>query len=105
MARFKPNRGFTGELERQGELREALRETAEPARRRVEQFARAVSPRPVMPKNRRRELAVIETDGPRVRVVLTGHGAHLVEWGSAKNPAYAPLRRGVRAAGFQLRDE
>lgn len=27
---------------------------------------------------------------------------HLVEWGSANNPPYAPLRRGVQAAGLRL---
>jgi hypothetical protein len=27
---------------------------------------------------------------------------HLIEWGSKNNPAYAPLRRGVRAAGLRL---
>lgn len=31
--------------------------------------------------------------------------AHLIEYGSARNPAYAPLRRGVRAAGLRLREE
>lgn len=30
--------------------------------------------------------------------------AHLVEWGSRNNPAYAPLRRGVRAAGLRLEE-
>jgi hypothetical protein len=28
--------------------------------------------------------------------------AHLVEFGSTNNPAYAPLRRGVRAAGLRF---
>lgn len=28
--------------------------------------------------------------------------AHLVEFGSINNPAYAPLRRGIRAAGLRL---
>lgn len=27
---------------------------------------------------------------------------HLVEFGSVNNPPYAPLRRGLRAAGFRL---
>lgn len=27
---------------------------------------------------------------------------HMVEWGSINNPAYAPIRRGVMAAGLRL---
>lgn len=27
---------------------------------------------------------------------------HMVEWGSINNPAYAPIRRGVLAAGLRL---
>jgi hypothetical protein len=30
---------------------------------------------------------------------------HLVEWGSVNNPAYAPIRRGVSAAGLRLEEE
>lgn len=28
--------------------------------------------------------------------------AHLVEWGSVNNPPYAPMRRGILAAGLRL---
>lgn len=31
--------------------------------------------------------------------------AHLVEFGSANNPPYAPLRRAVRAAGLRLDEQ
>lgn len=31
--------------------------------------------------------------------------AHLIEWGSSKNSAYAPMRRGVRAAGLRLTED
>jgi hypothetical protein len=30
--------------------------------------------------------------------------AHIVEFGSANNPPYAPFRRGVRAAGLRLEE-
>lgn len=36
------------------------------------------------------------------RVMATDPFGHLVEWGSANNPPYAPLRRGVLAAGLRL---
>ena len=36
------------------------------------------------------------------RVVSTDPFFHLIEWGSVNNPAYAPFRRGIRAAGLRL---
>ena len=30
--------------------------------------------------------------------------AHLIEYGSSKNPPYAPFRRGLRAAGFRVEE-
>jgi hypothetical protein len=42
----------------------------------------------------------IRSKGPVV--YSTDPFAHLVEWGSVNNPAYAPLRRGVLAAGLRL---
>ena len=36
------------------------------------------------------------------RVVTLDPFWHLVEFGSANNPTYAPLRRGIRAAGLRL---
>jgi hypothetical protein len=38
------------------------------------------------------------------RVGNTDFAAHIVEWGSVNNPPYAPLRRGVQAAGLHLHD-
>jgi hypothetical protein len=32
-----------------------------------------------------------------------GAFAHLVEWGSANNPAYAPIRRAVRSSGLRYK--
>lgn len=37
-----------------------------------------------------------------LRVGNRDFAAHMVEWGSVNNPPYAPLRRGVRAAGLRL---
>lgn len=36
------------------------------------------------------------------RVVAEDFGWHWVEFGSSNNPPYAPLRRGIRAAGLRL---
>lgn len=38
----------------------------------------------------------------RGRVINTDFFFHLIEWGSVNNPAYAPMRRGVRRAGLRL---
>lgn len=35
------------------------------------------------------------------RVVNVDPFAHLVEWGSVNNPAYAPIRRAVRTSGLR----
>jgi hypothetical protein len=44
----------------------------------------------------------IRAIGRRIRVLDVFW--HLVEYGSRNNSAYAPLRRGVRAAGLRLDD-
>lgn len=46
----------------------------------------------------------VELDEDGVRLVNTDHGGHLTEWGSAKNPPKAPLRRAVREAGLRLQE-
>lgn len=40
-----------------------------------------------------------------LRVGNTDFAGHMVEWGSQNNPPYAPLRRGVRAAGLRLSEK
>lgn len=49
-------------------------------------------------------LSIVEVRG-RSYLSSNDFAAHLVEYGSANNPAYAPLRRGVRAAGLDLRED
>lgn len=44
----------------------------------------------------------VDRDGDTVRILSTDPFWHLIEWGSVNNPAYAPLRRGARAAGLRL---
>lgn len=38
-------------------------------------------------------------------IVISDPFWHLIEWGSANNPPYAPIRRGIRAAGLHLKDD
>jgi len=40
----------------------------------------------------------------RSRVVLLDPFWHLIEYGSVNNPAYAPVRRSVRAVGLRFED-
>lgn len=58
----------------------------------------------IMPRTRGAGSVVVnEVDG---QIVLgnTDYGAHLDEFGSRNNPAYQPLRRGIRAAGFRFEE-
>lgn len=48
-----------------------------------------------------RSFVVVDEDG-EIRVGNTDPFFHLTEWGSVNNPPYAPLRRGVTAAGLRL---
>ena len=55
----------------------------------------------IMPRKKRNAI-VVEKQAPDVFIVNTDLGGHLDEWGSKNNPSYAPLRNGVRNAGFDL---
>ena len=46
----------------------------------------------------------VEQDPTGTRVRLDDPFGFLAEFGSAKNPAYAPLRRAVKAAGYRLEE-
>jgi hypothetical protein len=46
----------------------------------------------------------VDGRGPFGRVFSVDFAAHLVEFGSVHNPAYAPLRRGVEATGLRVTD-
>lgn len=97
--RFRPNRRLVRDLERQARYQAGLMDAAEAIKTEAERLTdRGID-------QRYRHIAdfyeVVEEDG-EVRVG-NRHGLfHLVEYGSRNNPAYAPLRRGVRAAGLRL---
>lgn len=79
-------------------VRPALVAAAQAARSRVEAEKHSVMPR------HRSGSVVVDFDLEDVRVVNTDHGAHIDEYGSVTSPAYAPLRRGTRAAGLRLKE-
>jgi len=59
----------------------------------------------IMPARAGKNTVIVEKQSPDVFIVNTDKGGHLDEWGSKNNPAYAPLRTGVRRAGFDLIEE
>lgn len=91
--------GFERELRRSGEFEKAMREQAERVKRRAEQ----ASPTGGTGGYARRFTVTVGGETPRVG--NTDIAAHLVEFGSVNNPPYAPLRRGVRAAGLRLEED
>jgi hypothetical protein len=98
-SRFVANRKFEADIRSQPGYRQALEEAADVVRDRAAQFADQAHA-PWM--KRQRETIVVSKDADSVSVVNTDYAGHLMEWGSKNNPAHAPLRRGVRAAGLHL---
>jgi hypothetical protein len=98
---FLPNPKFLEELMGEGDFHDGLVETAEA----VADNAKTAMPRGM--DERRGHIAdafeVVE-DGDQVFVVNLDSFFHLAEWGSINNPVYAPLRRGVQAAGLRLEE-
>lgn len=69
----------------------------------VKDFAEKFAPRGAT-KHYANSFVVIE-DGDVVAVGNTDFAAWWVEVGSVNNPPYAPLRRGVRAAGLRFEEQ
>jgi hypothetical protein len=99
MARFRRNQNFLNQLRNAPQVQAQLRRGAG----RAAGEARSIAHR-IMPEGRGEQIN-IETDAEGVHLVNKASGAHLDEWGSAKNPPYAPLRRGTRAAGHRLDEQ
>ena len=99
MSKFVPNRRFEEEMRRELEHRQALEEAADAVSDSASQFA-GQAQAPWM--KRQSQTIVVSTDGDEVAVVNTDYAGHLMEWGGRNNPAHAPLRRAVRAAGLRF---
>lgn len=99
MGSFKPNRKALAKLRRTPEHKAMLRAHAE----RVKDHAERESP---IGESEDYIHSFVITETPTaVRVGNRDFAAHLIEWGSVNNPPWAPLRRGVRAAGLRLDED
>lgn len=97
---FKPNPHAITELEREAEFQQLQQRAA----REVVGEARSIAPDGGPHRGYRETLRVGRHDGDPT-AETTDPFSHLIEFGSANNPTYAPLRRAVRAAGLDYRDE
>ena len=93
---FRPRRQFIGELKRGAEFQAKLDEAAREIKDKAERET------PVGATEDTIHGYVITKTPTTRRVGNTDFFFHLTEFGSVNNPAYAPLRRGVRAAGLRL---
>lgn len=100
--RFRANPGLERELARQPAVRHEVRAAAKRVAATAERIASRAQA-PWMPSRRGKVFQVVD-DGDTVAVVNTDHAGHLQEWGGRNNPPHAPLRRGVRAEGLQLKE-
>lgn len=97
---FRPNPLAIAELKADPRYRRAVRKLAG----QIVTHARAIAPDGGPHRGYRETLSVGEIDGDVV-VQSSDVAAHLIEFGSAKNPPYAPLRRAVHATGLTYRDD
>lgn len=95
--RFRPQPGFRQQLEASPTARAVVEGIAQQL---VKPAVEAIAPRGK--SGQYHESIVVVRDGDTVGVGSTDWAWHWVEFGSVNNPAYAPLRRGVRAAGLRL---
>jgi hypothetical protein len=96
--KFKPNRRFEDQIARETGPKMALRKRAQVAKR----FAIGAAPHGKT-DNYARSIDVVERNG-KVYLRTNDFAGHMVEFGSVNNPPYAPLRKGVRAAGLRLNE-
>lgn len=90
---FRPNPRLAAELKQDPGVRDELRQQANAAAG----IVRSLTPHAP-------ESYTVSADGESVTLGTSDSVGHLVEWGSVNNPPYAPLRRGVRAAGLRLEE-
>lgn len=96
MSQFRKNPTVAAELTALPGMRLVLAEAAHE----VARTTRTLAPR--HSSYYRRTVQVGNDDAGSPIVYTTDIAGHLVEFGSANNPAYAPIRRAVRAAGLRL---
>lgn len=92
---FVPNRQFDEDIAKTTEYQQGMRTITSTAAGHVKDAA------PVKSGTYRSKIRTF-SDGARTGIAAHDIASHLIEFGSVKNPAYAPMRRGVRAAGLRL---
>lgn len=97
MARFKLDKDFLWKQRADPEYQAALVSVAQPAKEMAKAFA------PIRTDAYRQSIRVV-TDERDIRLEATDWKAHWIEFGTVDTPVFAPLRRGVRAAGLKLRE-
>lgn len=80
-------------------VKSEIRETADD----VARLAKAIAPRDS--GHYADSIEVVDNDDDGARVLTTDIAGHLIEWGSAKNPAYGPLRRACDGVGVDLDED
>lgn len=98
MNRFRANPGFEREIVLSATARAAINEAAAE----VARLARSMAPSKT---GRYKRSISVENDADSTFVATSDIAGHIVEFGSANNPAYAPIRRAARAAGLRVTDE
>lgn len=99
---FRPNPTFAAEMARTPRMQRVLLEAAQAI---ADEGRNAV---PVGDDPRRghiRDRIRATQQHGDTRTEIDDPFGHLAEWGSVNNPAYAPLRRGVEAAGLRFREK
>lgn len=97
MALIVHNPKLLDELKAESRFQDGVRGSAEELKSAVQQIARGFAHTGSYGDS----IDVVRL-GENTYVRTTDFAGHLIEWGSANNPVYAPLRRGARAAGFRL---
>ena len=101
-AEFSVNPSFETEIRREAEFRIAMLDAATSAKGYANAFARGFHA-PWMPR-RGHQVVEVQQDGGETYLVNTDWAGVFEEFGGKNNPPHAPLRRGVRAAGLELRE-
>lgn len=92
---FTRNPAFAKELAASGDYRDGMQQITKTFADRVRDEA------PTVTGHFRSSISTFNTPTEQ-GVRSTDIAAHIVEYGSVKNPPYAPFRRGARAAGLRL---
>lgn len=102
--RFKLNQAGVDDLVQSAGADRALEMVAGVIKRRVEDEAAGFARTRAYSRSIRTTRAAPTLEGNQITVYSEDPFAHLIEWGSVKNPAYAPLRRAVTGIGMRFNE-